>query len=75
MFGNILSKFTSPKVKADKFVQTFANVTSENKNVRQQVVREAFKEKEVEADRQANEEFGRLYDKYMPNAKNYESMH
>ncbi len=50
MFGNILSKFTSPKVKADKFVQTFANVTSENKNVRQQVVREAFKEKEVEAD-------------------------
>ena len=32
-------------------------------------------DKEIEADKQANEEFGRLYDKYMPNAKNYESMH
>lgn len=32
-------------------------------------------DKEIETDKQANEEFGTIYEKYMPNAKNYKPMH
>ncbi|MFN8672054.1 MAG: hypothetical protein U0457_08225 [Candidatus Sericytochromatia bacterium] len=40
MFGKFVSKFVEPKVKADKFVDTFTRITSEHTEIKKEVVKE-----------------------------------